>query len=610
MSPRGGHHQKRRKRDDFQDASSILEGQSVEHSPLWLALMNKWAWGVLSAPGVQELAIAAYQTGCSASDVKVLAHLGSAGAQQGNIHRDLLRQYCSDTLSPDPVPIQVPMQLKDEASGEFVVQVHDCHIFLPHDWWASLDGTDHIREALGQDGLKDFWANVSESNPKLHDSPFADVQDKHNYVPLLVHGDGGQFQSRDSLFIISMRSILSTLPVLMSMFLLAAVPKKCRAKSTAGDTVQMVWKWLAWSFAAMYAGIHPLVDADGKDWPIGSQRKQLSGTPLCPRSGLKAIIWVLGGDYDYLSNELGLKHHGSNEPCSYCDCNVTNKPWNDFRPGAIWKTGVKTVQQTRANCPTNHVIMSVPGVVFETIHLDTMHLLELGILLHQAGNILADIVYDHLPGSKQAATQSLNRLIASIYSDLKTPSDRRVPQLEIQNICASRLQFPCLLGVKAREARYFVPVLLQLCEKFQTEDVYTKHRTACMAELVRIYEVVDAHAFHVPPEDVQKLRVATDRYLLHYSWLAKYSMQRKWMRWSLVPKFHYLWHLSDQVAHLSPRASWSYCGESLVGAICALGQACSAGTASHKLSKGLTAKYRIAMHLLFSGQINCNADDP
>jgi hypothetical protein len=612
MSRRGGRAQKRNAvAMETEEAERAGRGPMTDesHSPLWLALMNKWAWGTLSAPAVQELAQAAVFSGCDRPDVKELADLGARGEQAGNIHRDLLRLYVKGTASPTAYVAQVPMHVRDDVSGEMTIETLECHMLLPHDWMASLDSADCGREAYGVDGLREFWQNANPQDPRFVGNPFTSVRDKSKFVPWLVHGDAAQFQARDSLLIISMRSLLTRQPVMKSQFMLAALPKKCRSTSDDEnqDSWAIIWKHLAWSFAAMYEGKHPLIDAYGHEFPPGSERAALAGKALCPNTGLKGIVWVLAGDYDYLCNELGLQHPMANEPCSYCNCNVTDRPWNDFRPQAAWRSGSRTAEENRASCPSKHPLMSIPGVVFETIRLDSMHLLELGVTQHVLANVLADIVYDHLPGTKDANAKIMNAAITELYRDLGITSDRRVPELLPQNFCAKRTEYPCLKAVKAREARYLTPVVQKLAERYVSDDVYSKQRLACVSKLSEMYEIIDAHLLYTPAAALKALEASTLHFLLHYSWLAKNSMQRNLNRWNVIPKHHYLVHLAQQAAYQSPRACWAYGGESTVGTIAALGQACSAGTSSAKLSKPLMAKYCIAMHLLLSGMLSSDA---
>eukprot|EP00972_Heterocapsa_arctica_P111914 16428813-Heterocapsa_arctica.AAC.1 len=55
-----------------------------------------------------------------------------------------------------------------------------------------------------------------------------------------------------------------------------------------------------------------------------------AGKILCPKSGLKAVIWTLSGDVEYYANELGIAKYNSNSPCSWCSCEYgDDRPFND-----------------------------------------------------------------------------------------------------------------------------------------------------------------------------------------------------------------------------------------------------------------------------------------
>ena len=79
-----------------------------------------------------------------------------------------------------------------------------------------------------------------------------DGNDPANFLPMLLHGDGGAFQRNDSINVISMRSLLSSSSVSMSQMLLAAIPKAAVNKSEKleEDTMHHIWKVLVWSFQA------------------------------------------------------------------------------------------------------------------------------------------------------------------------------------------------------------------------------------------------------------------------------------------------------------------------------------------------------------------------
>src|SRR4051812_5833531 len=61
----------------------------ISRSKLATALLQRWAWGELSAVGLQALAAAATADGLEHNDIVRLAALGSGGRHKGNCHREL-----------------------------------------------------------------------------------------------------------------------------------------------------------------------------------------------------------------------------------------------------------------------------------------------------------------------------------------------------------------------------------------------------------------------------------------------------------------------------------------------------------------------------------------
>ena len=82
-----------------------------------------------------------------------------------------------------------------------------------------------------------------------------------------------------------------------------------------------------------------------------------------------------------------------------------------------------------------------------------------------------------------------------------------------------------LHGVKARETRYFVPVVLALCLKYETADVYTQHRTAALRALDHMYSIIDAHPLFFPDKDQAVCKERSKPF-----WLTTHGWpNRRWM---------------------------------------------------------------------------------
>ena len=557
------------------------------NSPLGLALLSKWAWGVLSATNVQELAHAAVLSGAKAEDLVSLSSLGSYGQQPGNCHRDLVRKYCKDLWSPDPYSVVVPMKFVNPETGAVDMAEGSIDMFLPHQWLAALDDAGLLDTLWSTRMLAEFWKTQKYSS-KLQANP-----DCEGMIPLMLHADGGAFAKRDSLMVMSMRCILSSASVADSMLLLAAIPKKARWKNEAADTFDNIWKVLVWSFTAMFQGKWPTHSWDG------SLIAECGGHDLTPKSRLKAVIWTLSGDMEYFASELGISKYSSNSPCSWCACDRDGTPFNDFRPTAAWKSTRVIPAMSKENNPCRHPVMRIPGVIFESVYIDTLHVLDLGVSLHCAANLFVDIVHE-LPGSRQSNLVALRQDVMSLYGKFRTPVECRGPTLELKHFLPNTTSYPELHGWKAREVRYLVPVCKALAKKYNQGTNYSEHRLRLFNHPNAICDAIDKHHWCLPESEQRAFKEDVDACLSHYSWLAKHAAHNRRLQWSIVPKHHFLAHLPDMATHLAPRASWTYPGESMVGTITSLASACTASTSARQLTKPLMAKYRIAMHLRHS----------
>ena len=52
--------------------------------------------------------------------------------------------------------------------------------------------------------------------------------------------------------------------------------------------------------------------------------------------------------------------------------------------------------------------MRIPGVIFESVYIDTLHVLDLGVSLHCAANLFVEIVHE-LPGNRQSNLVTLRQ---------------------------------------------------------------------------------------------------------------------------------------------------------------------------------------------------------
>jgi hypothetical protein len=374
----------------------------------------------------------------------------------------------------------------------------------------------------------------------------------------------------------------------------------------------VIWKVLVWNLTAAFHGVHPRKDHNDNPWPKGSLRAKNAGTPLYKGYGL----WVFGinPDLEYLQNKLGIPCYSFDKCCWMCPANKSDIPFTDPSPNSLWRKGKYTPEYNRKNPATKHQIMDVPGVVNETFCIETLHTNELGVVLHYIANVFFDQVYEKVVAGTTVAERVSNlwKTVLQIYADLKISSSDRIGKLTLEMFAdgkAPHQNFPVLSQVKAKEARCLLPVAVKIAEitlekRFNGYNVYCAQAgQACL----RMYEVMDETYLHPTSQQRTDFRDACDTFQQMYAALASQSQKNAKKRWDTRTKSHYSAHAPDFFDFFNIKYTSAYGGETEVGLICALGHVCLDGTASHKISKKLSLKYRMGQHLRLKN--NCEHPD-
>lgn len=563
-------------------------------------------------PTIQKLALAAKRTynDRNAADVNFIASLGSYGAEPQNITSALMDTFCIKSASnlPEPYTINLPVLVKDMHSQQIRVEKQPYHIFLPHDWLGSFGSHAALCKVWGLDTLESFW-----SKHKVTDDPscrkLQEVLKKKKLIPLLIHGDAGQFQREGSLLVMSMRSLLSSANVGHSQMLLAAISKACVSKSVDPclDTMQCLWEVLSWSFKALLQGQHPVADHEGNPFPTTSWRHTSKGKPLLDKLHC-ACIFVISGDGEYFQNELKLPGYSSNNCCKDCGANKSDVPHNDYRPTAKWRGTLRTPLQNDTDPPSNHALLKVAGVVPEMIQYDILHVIEEGTSSHAIANCLFDFVVmpsksKYFIGTQEQKLKQLNEKIMQLQKHLKISADRRSRPLSFTSFCTpsgKHTHFPDMSGLKARHIRYLVPVVAAICkEEVAADDMYSYHRLQMMESLSKLCDIIDTSDFHhFDEEEVVSFTNSVQMFLAHYTKCCRcwYDKGFKY-RYNTVHKFHCLAHMPEKARFLNPRCCSTYSGETMVGFIATLAHACLNGTPAHMISYKLCWRWRLSFDL-------------
>ena len=570
-------------------------------------LLERWTWGAMSAHMVQEAAYQAWLDGLRHESIVMLASCGTWGAHTGNIQRDIERRVLPTlTYTPEPYVHGIPAL---DPRGD---RTHTCtasaSVLLPHEWIAvmSANAPDAFDRAFGVPLVPDFWVHQDMHDPKLmlH-------QDLDNTcVPLWLHGDGAEYQNRDSLTIVSFSGVLGTGCTKDRKLYLTSWSKECTAMTRHGfqaDTWRDgLWPILVWSFKACYEGRFPSTDHIGRPFPEGSQRAQLAGAPLC--SGdipFRFYVYGVLGDLDYFSKDLDLPFHNNHRPCWFCDADCTDNPWNDFRARASWQD--RTVQDVQGNPRSRHPIWSIPGVHELCTMLDVLHVVDQGVASHVIGNVLHTIIYDELctrqrGAHRVTAKEALGTLwqeIQAIYTQLGI--EHRLHNLKLSMFmhdpAAPYAHFPCLSSVKAADTRHLVPVVCELCRRYYDPTVErTQHRFFCAKRLTQFYVHLKHEGTHLPLAAGQAILADARACLAHYGWLAADANARGKLQWSIVPKQHFFAHLAAQGRFINPRRSWTYMDEDFMNVIVTIARS-SNSVGTIRVNDAVVLKYRAAMQL-------------
>jgi hypothetical protein len=566
-------------------------------SHLATLLVEKWSWGKYSAVEVQEIALAATRDGNSHSDVQSLATMGASGAVPGNCHRDMLRRLSRPPLADALYSVQL-FYRAPPAGTVFQEQ----SMLFPHELFACM--YTHHREAFVErlcgstaGKVEAFW-RAMETHPNMPTHP---LRLRENYltrcIPLSLHGDGvpvagiGKSWSK-SVECYSWSSLLYYGRTLDSNFLMFFLYKQLCVTDGAVTTIDQVWTALSWSLHALFTGLWPSHDWQGRAYPRGTRHGDLAGTPLA--EGWFAAVWVLRGDLEYFWQTLRLEHPNSNSPCVLCRCNTTTVPWTDFRRGTGWEAHVWQPAAWLHARPGRHQLFRLPGISVCSVVPDLMHTKHLGVDAYVYGSCLSWLVRFVLPGDANDNLQVVTEMLKRAYRELHSAS--RFGTLRF-SMFESADHFPKLKG-KANELRHLGPALLKVVEGVMDSADRT-HRQVRLALRCscRLEALLDEHdrAFKLPPAAAAEWESAVYDLLALVTALANEFHPRGIMLWHITIKSHYLLHLGKLVHHINPRLGWCYAGEDFVGRLKLLVQAAHRGTPAHLVVNKVLLKYALGM---------------
>ena len=366
-------------------------------------LIAKWAWGHMSTPTLQALALAAREDEAKGRLLRFLAKLGGSGQRPGNMHRDIVAclRKRARRLHIIPRPLRVVLKLGWEW------RLMDTSIIYPHELFASLcehrpKAWQEIMLGGGEQELSKFWADVG---PYPHMVGRPDYRTK--CIPLMVHGDGvalvqaGRAGGR-GVDVLSWGSIMARKhQTRVTTFLVYLVFSHLTKKTGWAQTWSKVWRHIAWSLQAIFRGLWPDRSPEGLAWPPGSPEEKVAGTPLA--QGYWGTLVACRGDLEWMQKHHHLQSSTSRDPCNLCQCTNTGQdavPWTDCNLAAAWiPTSWQDEEWLRWRREEGKVVhpcldpAMTPGGRISLWRPDWMHIKHLGTDQYLLGSIISWIIH-------------------------------------------------------------------------------------------------------------------------------------------------------------------------------------------------------------------------
>ena len=246
------------------------------------------------------------------------------------------------------------------------------------------------------------------------------------------------------------------------------------------------------------------------------------------------------------------------------------------------------------------LLVSIPGFGVDSLHLDVMHILDLGVSQYLIGAVFkcfdtfyvlglrplppkfpmprsphparpqysihrgcctrrrlidnnfagSDHVYVHM--RRQANLRALRKRLKVFYKSFPTERGRmtKIGKLTMKMIGGPTT--PCLVS-KAAEARHLIPLLPQLCREYpRSLGAGAFLLTRCCNFYAEFFKCMKSEPRDMSPGGLRTLESSMSRFLA------------SWKAWGghCVPKHHMAWHLVQRARqHGNPKFYWTYADE-------------------------------------------------
>ena len=241
--------------------------------------------------------------------------------------------------------------------------------------------------------LQQFWNQLEAVGCPRYNQHEIRTRANHKThgIPIKIHGDGVVVTgcSRSWAKMVNAwtwSGLLASGSTIDNLWALAILYPLMVLNDAPGNAKERLWKELIWSFHWLWLGEWPRHDSNGH--PILRPKRWLADGYFC-------VVWGLLQDMDFRVAEYGLDSYRSERPCPFCQCNLSDVPWTDFRPrdapyiDTIWASDAAWV----AAHPNRHWLFRLVGVGISAVAADLMHSKHLGTDKYFYGSVLEVLCY-------------------------------------------------------------------------------------------------------------------------------------------------------------------------------------------------------------------------
>ena len=390
------------------------------------------------------------------------------------------------------------------------------------------------------------------------------------------------------------------MPILPFFFL----AKSCRAVRSKHDedTADHLWATLVHILQSGLRGIHPERDAFGDAWR-SKKTAALGGTIFC-HGKFKLVVWTVTGDLEFLSNELGLNHMSSNNPCWLCHASRdpgTLYPITDVSRHASWKSAPREDVAGEPCHASEHPLFGLEYLVRQSFPGDLMHSGCLGVVQYFVGSALVELTHhSDMAPRPELANDTIWGLIQDVYQ--KMGLRNRLTRLTVEMYMKAK-SWP-RLSTKAAESQTLLFVVRDILEQLLVNDnsEHSRHRLRSCEALCTFYRIVRDSPMVPSPEQASQMKRAVETHLVHSNWLLDNAVKLGYLAYPIQLKHHMLWHLADLGQFQNPRVAWCYDFEDWVGDVITAAKACMAGTPMHLVGNKVVQHFLLGLQIMISLQ--------